>query len=266
MAVRLTFLAIVTFWLTMNVWLWRVEFGTHGGATPVPVVLVCHKILTAPDASSLSVYQNGDRMGYCEFSTGVEQEMAKVEGDRPPPESIARRLNYQIHLAGNVALGDFTNRLKFDGRLVFSSAHAWQEMNLRISLRQNAVEIHSLATNQSVQFKWTNDAGVFERQLTFADLQNPATLVRTFFGNFTDQVPGLADLPLPDQVAGNQPLVWTACRTRVKIAREAVPIYRLETSILGRPVTIDVSTLGEILRVQLPGDYCARLDEWTAHD
>jgi hypothetical protein len=42
-----------------------------------------------------------------------------------------------------------------------------------------------------------------------------------------------------------------------------VPVYRLETSLLGHPVTIDVSTLGEILRVELPGEISARIDEWS---
>jgi hypothetical protein len=266
MAARLTFLAITAFWVTMNVLLWRAEFGTHGGDIPVPVTLVWHKILTAPDASSLSVYQNNDRMGYCEFSTGVEQEMAKVEGDRPPPDSMARHANYLIHLAGNVAFGDFTNRLKFDGRLQFSAAREWQELNLKISLRRTVVEIHTLATNQSVHLKFTSDNGVLERDLTFAELQNPAALLRTFTGNFADTLPGLADFPVLGTGAENQPPVWQASRMRVKIGSEAVPVYRLETSLLGHPITVDVSTLGEILRVQLPGNFCARIDEWTAHD
>ena len=73
MPLRLTFLAIILFWGTMNVLLWRTEYGSLGGDTPVPFALVWRKILTAPDASSLSVYQNRERMGYCEFSTSVGQ-------------------------------------------------------------------------------------------------------------------------------------------------------------------------------------------------
>ena len=61
-------------------------------------------------------------MGYCEFSTGVGQQMAALDEDRPPPEGLVARAGYQIHLAGNVALGDFTNRLKFDGARPFSTA------------------------------------------------------------------------------------------------------------------------------------------------
>ncbi len=264
MTARLTFLAIVGFWLTMNVLLWRVEFRARGGDTPVPVQLVWRKILTAPDASSLSVYQNGDRMGYCEFSTGVGQQMATFDEDKPPPEGYVTRAGYQIHLAGNVALGDFTNRLKFDGRVQFNRAHQWAELTLKITSRQAVIEIHSLATNQTAHVKFSNEGALLlERDFAFADLQNPGTIVRALTGNLADGFWGAFDLPeiLPDAAA--QKIEWDARRTRVKIGTEAVPVYRLETSVLGRPVTVDVSTLGEILRIELPGDISARIDEWS---
>jgi len=265
MIARLTFLAIVAFWLTMNGLLWRAEFGARGGDTPVPLQLVWRKILTAPDASSLSVYQNGDRMGYCEFSTGVGQQIAAFDEDKPPPEGFPTRAGYQIHLAGNIALGDFTNRLKFDGRAHFNRAHEWQELNLKITVRLAVIEIHSLATNQLVHVKFTNDgAPVMERDLTFADVQNPAALIQTLTGNFAGGFLGMIDLPglMPDVTAA-QNIGWEARRTRVKIGTEAVPVYRLETSVLGHPVTVDVSTLGEIMRIELPGDISARIDEWS---
>src|SRR6267154_1206793 len=144
MTARLTFLAIAGFWLTMNVLLWQSEFGLQGGRMPVPVQVVWRKIITAPDASSLSVYQNHDRMGYCEFSTSIGQEMAMVEGDNPPPEGLVKRAGYQIHLTGNVAFGDFTNRVKFDGRILFRNAHEWRELTLKIISRGVTIEIHSL--------------------------------------------------------------------------------------------------------------------------
>ena len=49
---RLTFLGLAGFWLAMNFFLWRAEYGSRGGDTPVPAELVWQKILSAPDASS----------------------------------------------------------------------------------------------------------------------------------------------------------------------------------------------------------------------
>jgi hypothetical protein len=40
-----------------------------------------------------------------------------------------------------------------------------------------------------------------------------------------------------------------------------VSVYRLETRVLDHPIVIYVSTLGEILRVELPGGMIATLDQ-----
>lgn len=263
MTARLTFIGIAAFWLTMNVLLWRSEYGSHGGEMAIPVQIVWRKILTAPDASSLSVYQNGERMGYCEFSTSIGQEMSTFEGDKPPPEELVKRAGYQIHLAGNVALGDFTNRVKFDSRIRFDKLRAWQEFNLKISSRQVVVEVRSVATNQTVHVKITADGNRLEQDLTFADLQNPGTLLRAYTGNAADTLLDALDLPDLTAFSSARKLEWSAIRTRVRISKESIPIYRLETSALGRTITMDVSTVGEILRVDLPGNISARIDEWA---
>jgi hypothetical protein len=264
MPARLLFLAIVAFWLTMNALLWRAEFGAHGDDTPVPLQLVWQKILTAPDASMLSVYENGRRTGFCEFSTAAGQQLATYDADRPLPEGGATHAGYQLHLNGNMAMGEFTNRLKFDGRANFGSLRQLTELDLTLAVRQAAIEIHSLVTNQTVHIK-CSDAGTpfLERNLTFADLENPDVLVRSLAGDFADGwfggIDGLGFL----SANGVPKISWSACRTRVKIGTEAVPIYRLETSVLGHPVIVDISTLGEILSVKLPGGITAQIDEWS---
>ena len=247
----------------MNILLWRADFGSRGGDSPVPLKLVWKKILTAPDSSSLSVYQNGDRMGYCEFSTSVGQQMAALDEDKPPPEGFATRSGYQIHLAGNVALGDFTNRLKFDGKIQFNTARQWQEVNLKISTHTAVIEIHSLATNQMAHIKIISEGNMIEHDLSFDDLANPATVVRVFAGNFADVLLGVVDLPQFAPGSTPQKIEWESRRTRVKIGTESVPVYRLETSAFGYNIVVDVSTLGEILCVQLPNNVTARIDEWN---
>jgi hypothetical protein len=202
-------------------------------------------------------------MGYCEFSTGVEREMATVDADRPPPEGLVKKAGYQVQLKGNVSFGDFTNRLKFEGGIEFANSRQWRELNFRLSSRQVAVEVRSQATNQTVYFKVSSADGQVERELTFEELRDPAAVLRAFAGNFADALSGLFDLPDVSALAGTQGLDWSANRTRVKIGSEYMPVYRLETSFLGRPVKIDVSTIGEVLRVSLPGDITAQIDEWS---
>ncbi len=265
MSSRVSFLLVAAFWITMNVLLWHVEYGSRGSGITVPADLVWQKILTAPDASSMNIYQDGERSGFCEFSTSVETEMAKLDEDKPPPEGIVARAGYSIHLNGNTSLGDFTNRVRFDARVLFSAKRRWRELNLRISSHAASVEIHSLATNQTVHLKIISDSGTIDRDLAFDDLRNPNTMLRAFAADYGGGLLGYLDLPvlpLPSaEVAQN--IHWEAHRARLKIGREPVSAYRLETQVLGRPLVIYVSTLGEILRVELPGGITATLDEWS---
>jgi len=259
------FLLVTAFWVAMNVLLWRVEYGSRSRGTPVPLDLVCRKILTAPDASSLSVYQGGQKIGFCEFSTSIEQEMARLDADKPPPEGLVARAGYQIRLNGNVAFGDFTNRVKFDGRVEFSPRREWRELRLKLSTHFATVEIHSQATNQTVTVQILSASGPVSRVFTFADLQNPETLLRlldeNFFGGFWSDL-DLSALPATSAVFARE-IPWEARRDRLMIGREFVSAYRLETRLLDRPLVIHVSTLGEILHVELPGGITAMLDEWS---
>jgi hypothetical protein len=262
---RLTFFFIAAFWLMMNFLLWRAEYSSRGSGASVPVELVWRKILTAPDASSLSIFQDGERVGFCEFSTSVETEMAKLDEDKPPPEGVVASAGYQIRLNGNTSLGEFTNRLRFDGRLNFSSSRQWREMNLKLSSHTAAVEIRSFATNQTVHLKITGDGSIIEHEIGFADLEDPNALLRGFAGNFSGGLLNALDLPvMPGESAAlAQNLRWEAHRDRLKIGQEPVSVYRLETRVLDRPIVIYASTLGEILRVELPDGLTATLDEWS---
>jgi hypothetical protein len=261
MIARVTFFLVAAFWVAMNVWLWRVEYGPHGGEISVPVDLVWRKILTAPDVSALTIYQNGQRTGFCQFSTSVEQAMAELDEDKLPPEGLVARSGYQIHVNGNVSLGDLTNRVRFDGRLKFSSTRAWRELSLKVTARYAVVDIHSVAADQTVRFKIASDGVNFERVLSFADLQNPAALLRALGGDFGGGLASPVVPPSPSAVAGG--VSWEAHRDRLIIGHEPVAAYRLETRVLDHPVVIYSSSLGEILRVELPGGVTAVLDEWN---
>jgi hypothetical protein len=259
MIARVLFFFIAAFWVTMNFLLWRAEYGSRGGEISVPLDLVWKKILTAPDLSSLTIYQNGRRSGFCEFSTSIQQEMAKLDENSPPPEGLAARAGYQIRLNGSTSLGE-TNHFRFDGRLQFSSGGNWHELNLKISSRTLAVGIHSLATNQTVALEITSDGATELRVFTFADLQNPGKLLNAFAENSGG---GFALPELPQTTALAQNLRWQATRERLMLGREPVSVYRLETQLLENKIVIYVSTLGEILRVELPGNITAMIEGWN---
>ena len=174
---RIAFLLIAVFWIAMNILLWRAEYVHYGNGIRVPMALVLQKILTAPDISSLTVFQDGDRIGFCEFSTSVEQEMATLDEGKPVPEGVNTHAGYQIRFNGNVGLGDFTNRLTFNGILEFTRQRAWRELNLKVSSHFATIEIHSLAADRSVQLTITTDELSTERVFSFDDLENPNGLM-----------------------------------------------------------------------------------------
>ncbi len=262
---RGAFILVAAFWVAMNVLLWRAEYGSRNSGIPVPLDFVCRKILTAPDASSLSVYQDGQKMGFCEFSTSIQQEMANLDVDNPPPEGLVARAGYQIRLTGNVAFGDFTNRVRLDGRVEFSPRCEWRELDLKFSTHYAAVEIHSLATNQTMSVQITSDGLTILHVFNFADLQNPNTLLRALGENSDGGFLSGFNLPaLPPATAMlAESIPWEARRDRLMVGRESVSAYRLETRVLDHLIVIHVSTLGEILRVELPGGITATLDEWS---
>ena len=258
---RILFLLIAAFWTAMNVLLWRAEYGGRGSGISVPVDLVWRKILTAPDASSLTVYQNGEKTGFCEFATSIEQAMAGLDEDRPPPEGIIKQAGYQIRFDGNVSVGDFTNRLTFNGRIQFSSSRVWRELNLKLTSHADAVEIYSVATNQTIHLKVTSDGTAIDTRSPSPICKIPTRccgrlpgMVRPPAGR-TGFVSRFANLPLPDRRSsmGGAPRPFAGWP-------RPVSAYRLETRILDRPCHL-CQHLGEILRVELPGGTTALLDQ-----
>jgi hypothetical protein len=262
---RLTFLLIAAFWVAMNVLLWRAEYDSHGVGVRVPVALVWQKILTAPDISSLNVFQDGQRTGFCEFSTGVEQEMATLDEGKPVPEGINTRAGYQIRFNGNMGLGEFTNRLTFNGQLGFSRQREWRKLELKVSSHFATVEIHSLTDEQNVHLKITTEGVSTENVFAFEDLKDPNVLWRVFAGDLGGDWAGGWNLPVVPPMSDGltQDIHWEAHLDHLALGGEAVPVYRLETRVLDHPIVIYVSTVGEILRVELPGGVTAAFDQFS---
>ena len=261
---RIAFVLIAAFWIAMNILLWRAEYVHGGTGIRVPMALVWQKILTAPDISSLTVFQDGDRIGFCEFSTSVEQEMATLDEGKPVPEGVNTHAVHQIRFNGNVGLGDFTNRLTFNGTVEFTRQRAWRELNLKVTSHYATIEIHSVAAEGTFHLIITSDDISTERVFSFHDLENPNGLLHAFAGSpGSSWFEGL-DLPVMSVTPGRlaQNIHWEAHLDRLIIGRESVPAYRLEAHVLGRPVVIYVSTLGEILHVDLPGGLTAAFDQF----
>jgi len=109
---RVILVALAGFWVTMNVLLWRAEYGKKAGlGTSVPARVVWQKILTSPDSSSLTIWRKGKKIGFCHWITSVSEDLSRVSSTEEPPEGMVREIvNYRLELGGNVILAEPNDR------------------------------------------------------------------------------------------------------------------------------------------------------------
>ena len=266
MANRALFVCLSLFWLTMNVLLWRSEFGAgRQVGSPVPLAVVWQKVLTAPDDSTLEIHRGGKRVGRCRWAPNVGQEVATGKAgtaDIQPEGMVQRTTGYTIDVTdGHLILEQPGPLLRFNVHARFSTNHAWQEFSLQSNLRPANYTLRASALEEKVDLKVEDDAGRCECSYSFADLRNPQALLR----NLTGGVPlasgtalwgalGSAAL-LPDLRSLSLGLKWEAREDWLKFGSSRVRVYRLQTRLLDRSAVVAVvSRVGEILRVELPGD------------
>ena len=75
MRYRFYLLLVTAFFLTMNVLLWRSEFGSRGHlGAPVPADFVWEKVLTSPDHSSLEIRHHGVKIGRAQWAASIGED------------------------------------------------------------------------------------------------------------------------------------------------------------------------------------------------
>ena len=253
-------LALITlFWVVMNVLLWRAEYGGRGFSDgPVPPGVIWRKILTAPDSSSLTVYHKGQKLGFCHWGTSVGEALAKLKEDSVPTEGMVTRTGgYRIQIEGNVVLEDFKNRVRFDCQIRLGTNQTWQEVSLRINARPTVFEIHSVAADQTVNLHVEDESSRYDRLLKFSELRDPVGLIEEAAGPLPLGIMNWAGVARGWQSAAGGPpaLLWEAREETLKMGPGQVRVFCLQTRLLDRfPISILVSRVGEILRVDLPED------------
>lgn len=259
---RYPILASVTlFFVTMNVLLWRSEFGAHrqpGSAIPSDVVW--QKVLTAPDQSSLEIRHHGKRIGDARWVPSLA-EAAPPPTDNPgelPPEGMVNQISsYNIDCDGSIALEEL-NRLRFTLHVSLNTNHSWLEFSLRLSLRPSAWEFHSVASEQSFSFKREDETGKMERTFRFSDLQNPEKFLQQFGGPLLPgalKAMGFPFNPASPSAPASLGLSWEARNDWLKIGPTRMRVHRLQARLLDRfQALFFVSPVGEILRIELPDD------------
>jgi hypothetical protein len=256
---RLMLLAIVGFFATMNVLLWRVEFGESSRfGSPVPLESVVERILTAPDDSSLEIRRGGERIGYCHWIAGTAEELVLetppgLEG--MPDGMVSRPKAYAVHVEGGILTGPVETRARFSLEMKLNEQHAWRELVLRLGNRPDAWEVRASAISRVIEVGQGPAGTGWSRRFTFEELDEPGKWALELGG------PALAAwLPELWQVSRMGEMKvdpgWQARTDWVKVGGMRVQVFRLTGRISERhEVTILVSRVGEIMRVELPGGF-----------
>jgi hypothetical protein len=157
-----------------------------------------------------------------------------------------------------------TNRFRFEGDLKLGKKRDWQDVNVRVTMRPLKWEIHSIAADRNVHVKLQGGREPMDFVLRFSDLQNPAALTYQLLGS------PIGDLAAEAGLNGNASsaavgIKWDAQEDSFRIGHTAVQVYRLHTLLLERyEISAIVSRAGEILRIDLPGEFTLVNDRLTA--
>jgi hypothetical protein len=263
MRYRLFLFFVTGFFITMNVLLWRSEFGANGQmGSVVPPELVWERLLTCPDNSFLEIRRKGSKIGDARWmaKVGEEANSSQLMTDELPPEGMIKQLGgYELDFDGGVAL-EALSRLRFTSNLKLDTNQNWQEFTLTITLKPFSWKVKASEALQNVTLTTEDDEGHSERVFKFTDLQNPGKLLREVGGAAFPAAMAAFGVGFPPLGTGRTNnaalgLQWQARNDWLTIGSNPVRVYRLETRLFDRyHAVLFVSPVGEILRVELPDE------------
>jgi len=262
MRARLPFLLVTAFFVTMNVLLWRSEFGErHSFGASLPAEGVWQKVLTAPDNSFLSIRHHGKKVGTCHWSPTVGQERAArlANEDAPPEGMVEEPTSYSIEVNGTV-FADELSRVRFSIDLHLSTNQNWQRLIVRVKLAPSIWELTANAADQSIRIRTDDGQERWEKSFAISDLQNPDKLLKELGGPLLPAALSSFGISTAALSAGTKSrasvgLHWEARYERLNVGGEWMRVIRLRARLLDRlQVLIFVSPVGEILRVELPDE------------
>lgn len=261
MANKAIFSVITIFWLTMNALLWRAEFSGRDDGAEVPVPLVWEKILRSPDDSALAVSFEGKRVGYIRWipNIGEESSTGKTANENTEIEGRIKDLQgYTIRSEGNFILPEDAGRLRFEYDGKFDAENQWSAWAFKGLQRPQSWQVSANRKTETMEFSLGDGKEAVTQKLPFSAFRDPGKLLDA--AGATAQLPALAAaLPSLNSASGTNAfslgLKWVAHQDWLKMGHSRVRVYNLRARILDQyEIFIVVSKVGEILRVELPGD------------
>jgi hypothetical protein len=250
---RIFFIGVTAFWVLMNVLLFRSQWGGHTGfGNSIPIETVWNKILTAPDNSTLDVFNKGEMVGLARWEVGAAnspQISSKILAqDYRPGQAAPKPSGYGLSLEGSGMING-TNHVKFLCTLALDTNKVWQDFKLRVNMKPQIWDVRAVASLQTVVVNASDDDGVWDKTFSLSDLQDPQSVLGDFADPVTLGLLGMNRHLLDGKGPGLQ---WEAREDRINFGRSNLRVYRLNSLFLGQRIEVIVSRIGEILRVELP--------------
>jgi len=261
---KLSFALITLFWITMNALLWRSEFAGKEIGAAIPVSLIWQKILTSPDDSGLALNYKGDRLGYVRWAPNIGDEIAtgKMANENSEIEGRVKKLTgYTLHADGNFIIPEGGGRVRFEFDAKFSANDDWTEWTVKGFQRPTAWAISANRKLETIELTIGEGRGAVKQSFYFADFRNPGKLIEDL-GIGADLpvaaalLPNLAAIPSGTNApALKLGFTWEGRQDWLEMGHSRVKVYQLRARLLDKyEVVVLVSRVGEILRVELPGE------------
>jgi hypothetical protein len=261
---RIYFLTVVAFWLVMNALLLRSQWGAHSRiGSAVPPEVVWEKILSAPDTSSLDIYEHSNKVGICHWVANVGNSPLasnKILADDYAPDGMDEKVTgYSLTFEGNTTLGG-TNRVRFEANLELASNRAWRTFHARIIMRPRVWDVRATAASEKLALKVEDGGNSWQRTLKFSDLHDPEAMLSDVDGSgMLSLLAGAGLTPSGESLTALAGSVeWQAHEDWITVGHNKGRAYRLETVILGQHFYVFTSRVGEILWVEFPGNVTLR--------
>ena len=267
MRYRIFIVFVIAFFLTMNVLLFRSEFGSGRHGSSVPVATVWEKILNCPDSPFLEIRYKNTKVGRAHWSASVLEGpvSAADDSDAMPEGMVKASMGHTLEFDGSFHFDEVT-RVRFNSILRLDTNQSWQQLSLNVTVKPESWRFVATATNQTLRFISDGDEGAKEQVFTFAELRNPEKMARALGGPLLPVTLGAMGLSLSQ--AGTNRMVtnlrWRARQSSLVVGRSSIRAYRLEARLLDRArLVLFVSPVGEILRMELPGDVVLSNEQFT---
>ncbi len=249
------FVLVATFWVLMNVLLWRAEFG-RGRETLSEVSLstVVDRVLNAPDPSVLQIRHHGDPLGTLRWIPTVEEQgPGGTDSAGLIPEGMVDAAGYNLDLDLNLITGPEgpAQRSRVLAHVDLNTNYVWQNLSFRLFRRPSTWELSARAGDDAVRMRFEEGKDTWEQTFQLRDLnQLPAML-----GPYAVLLPASAmgDLRQWTSATNANALRWSARNDWLRVGKSRIRTYRIEANLLGRfTLVAHLSRAGEILLVRLP--------------